>query len=171
MVKISATIALDLGTKFLAPKSVPEDYCWEETDTSFVFSLSSLSELPRGAGCFCFSSLDTIISDKDTDVEDSGKESGHKNSGYLEDGQGTSLISLSIYWKAVAVAVGQDLIDLLIHTGGGLEVEVADHLADHLEVDVEAKVADHQVNHLDVEEALDHLEEEVEMADHLEVEV
>ena len=101
MVKISATIALDLGTKFLAPKSVPEDYCWEETDTSFVFSLLSPSELPRGAGCFCFSSLDTIISDKDTDVEDSGKESGHKNSGYLEDGQGTSLISLSIYWKAV----------------------------------------------------------------------
>ena len=60
---------------------------------------------------------------------------------------------------------------LLIHAGGGLEVEVADHL----EVEVEAKVADHQVNHLDVEEveeeALDHLEEEVEMADHLEVEV
>ena len=54
---------------------------------------------------------------------------------------------------------------LLIHAGGGLEVEVADHLADHLEVEVEAKVADHQVNHLDVEEveeeALDHLEVEV----------
>ena len=52
---------LDIS-KFLVPKSVPEDYCWEETDTSFVFRLSSLSELPtgaRGAGCSCFSSLDT----------------------------------------------------------------------------------------------------------------
>ena len=94
---------LDIS-KFLVPKSVPEDYCWEETDTSFVFRLSSLSELPtgaRGAGCSCFSSLDTVISDEDTDVEDSGEESGHDDSGYLDDHQGTSLIKLPISWKAV----------------------------------------------------------------------
>ena len=103
-VKISFDDRLLDISKFLVPKSVPEDYCWEETDTSFVFRLSSLSELPtgaRGAGCSCFSSLDTVISDEDTDVEDSGEESGHDDSGYLDDHQGTSLIKLPISWKAV----------------------------------------------------------------------
>ena len=51
-VKISFDDRLLDISKFLVPKSVPEDYCWEETDTSLVLSLSSLSELPRGAGCF-----------------------------------------------------------------------------------------------------------------------
>ena len=48
-VKISFDDRLLDISKFLVPKSVPEDYCWEETDTSFVFRLSSPSELPRGA--------------------------------------------------------------------------------------------------------------------------